>query len=97
MTSSLTRSVSRGFSGEARREDGVFSRKAAGGVGEESVPVSVNVIEEALARCRVQLDAAKRHGDELGPGGVERLSHAVEIWILPSADDEAGGEFVRAD
>ena len=58
---------------------------------------TVDVVEEALARRGVQLNAAQCHGDELRPGGIERLLHALEVRILPSPHNEAGGEFVCAD
>ena len=77
--------------------DGVFSRKAAGRVGQQRVAAGVEIVEQVLPLGVDQPLAAHRHGDAVGARQNERLGHQLVVGVFSGADDQPAGERMRAD
>src|SRR5256884_511457 len=85
------------LAGEARVADGILGGVAPCGVGEQEVPLRVEVVEDALLLRAVQVHSPHRHGDDLGAGRFDRAGHRVVAAVLPRAHHEARVERTPAD
>ncbi len=87
----------RELAGQAGGEQRLVDGTAAGGVGEEGVPLPVKVIHQVGFIGLVEGEAADGHGDDLGAGGVDGVAHLFHAAPLAGADDEARAERLASD
>jgi hypothetical protein len=86
-----------GLAGEVGGEDGVAGRVAAGRVGQEESSSSAEGAEEGGLVGFGRIDAAHRHGDDLGTRGLDGAHERVEAPIPARSHEEARGEAAPCD
>ena len=75
--------------------DGLLGGVAAGGVGQERVPLAVDGVEHVGLAGR-QVDAAERDGHDLGARAPDRLAPLLDRPVLAGADQQARVELPAA-
>ena len=82
---------------KSRHANGVFGREAAGGVGQDGVPIKIQFIQQR-STFGVQ-EPFSTHGDGDGgcAGSFKRFAHEFKCFVLCGSDDQAAVDRKRAE
>ena len=75
---------------------GLLGREAAGGIGQDRVPLRIEIIKQVPSLAVEQPLPADRDGDHLGTTGRQAVAHQLQRRVLSGADEEPAVDVVRS-
>ncbi len=82
---------------QPRRAQGFLGREAARGVGQDRVPLRIEVVEQIPPLAVEQPLAAHGDRDDLGPAGIQAVAHQLKRGVLARPDEQPAPDRVGAD
>lgn len=85
------------LAGQAGGADGLVGGVAAGGVGQQQVPLGIDEVQQRALAPLAQIHPAQGHGDHLGARGLQGGGHGRKVRIFARAQEQARAEGAAGD